>query len=60
MTDVGYNSAPAWSPDGKRIAFVSQRDGNNEIYVMSADGSGQENLTQHPDMDTLPSWQVLP
>ena len=29
---------PAWSPDGSRIAFVSQRDGNAEIYVMDADG----------------------
>ena len=32
---------PAWSPDGRRIAFVSRRDGNSEIYVMNADGSGK-------------------
>jgi len=32
--------APAWSPDGRRIGFVSRRDGNMEIYVMNADGSG--------------------
>jgi Tol biopolymer transport system component len=37
---------PAWSRDGRRIAFVSKRDGNNEIYVMKADGSGQQNLTR--------------
>ena len=39
-----------------RIAFVSNRDGNLEIYVMNADGSGQTNLTNNPALDrwTLP------
>ena len=44
---------PAWSPDGKRIAFTSNRDGNYEIYVMNADGSGQRNLTRHAAQDNL-------
>jgi Tol biopolymer transport system component len=35
-------SSPAWSPDGRKIAFVS----NSEIYVMNADGSEQRTLTQ--------------
>jgi len=39
---------PAWSPDGGRVAFQSNRDGNSEIYVMNADGTGQHNLTQNP------------
>jgi Tol biopolymer transport system component len=36
---------------GQAIAFVSDRDGSNEIYVMSADGSGQTRLTDRPDWD---------
>ena len=40
--------APAWSPDGRKIAFVSGRDGNGELYVMNADGSGLRNLTRNP------------
>lgn len=39
-----------------KIAFVSYRDGNAEIYVMNTDGSGQENLTNNPADDTDPSW----
>ena len=34
----GYDENPSWSPDGRRIAFDSMRDGNLEIYVMNADG----------------------
>ena len=39
------DGSPAWSPDGARIAFYSERDGNAEIYVMNADGSGVTRLT---------------
>jgi Tol biopolymer transport system component len=38
--------APAWSPDGRKILFVSNRDGNGEVYVMNADGTGKRKLTQ--------------
>ena len=47
---------PAWSPDGRRIAFATDRDGNREIYVMQADGSGQTNLTNRPYYDDSPVW----
>ena len=48
---------PSWSPDGKRIAFVPERDGNPEIYVMDADGGNPRNLTNSPFFDDWsPSW----
>ena len=40
---------PSWSPDGNKIAFYSTKDGNGEIYVMNADGSGRERLTNNLD-----------
>ena len=49
-------STPSWSPDGKRIAFVSGRDGNSEIYIMNPDGSELRNLTNNPAYDGGHSW----
>jgi dipeptidyl aminopeptidase/acylaminoacyl peptidase len=48
--------APAWSPDGTRVAFESLRDGDSEIYVMDADGSNPVNLTRNPVEDRAPCW----
>ncbi len=56
---TGNDSAefqPAWSPDGSRIAFVSQQSGNLDIWVMNADGTNHRNLTNHPEWDTEPAW----
>ena len=40
LTDhPGWDSRPAWSPDGSRLAFISRRDGNTEIYVMNVAGA---------------------
>ena len=43
-----------------RIAFVSHRDGNAEIYVMDADGGNLQNLTNHPHSDYGPAWLNTP
>ena len=50
------NAEPAWSPDGRKIAFRSTRNGNRDIYVMNADGSGKRNLTRNAAWDSRPSW----
>ena len=54
------NALPAWSPDGLYVAFVSDRDGNFEVYAMKADGSGQGNLTRNSATDRDPAWFVAP
>ena len=48
--------APAWSPDGSRLAFVSHRSGDEELYVANADGSGVRRLTRSPGPDLSPAW----
>jgi TolB protein len=53
---AGADDAPAWSNDGKRIAFTSTRDGDTEVYVMNADGSGQTRLTNSPGLDEHPAF----
>ncbi len=49
-----------WSPDGTKIAFASDRDGNFEIYTMNADGTNQTRITNDPTYQVDPSWQPLP
>ena len=57
LTENGdHGWSPSWSPDGKRIAFSSGRDGNYEIYVIDADGDNPQNLTNNPDGDSDPAW----
>ena len=53
---IGAYADPAWSPDGRKIAFVSDRNGNSEVYVMNANGKGQRNLTRNPAFDADPAW----
>ena len=48
--------SPSWSPDGTRLAFVSGRSGDEEIYVASTDGSGVRRLTRSPGPDLSPAW----
>jgi Tol biopolymer transport system component len=55
--DHALDSAPAWSPDGSRIAWESLRDGGDrEIYVMEADGTNVVRLTDNEFHDEGPAW----
>ena len=54
-TPTALPTATPQPPSG-RIAFMSDRDGNNEIYTMNADGSGVTRLTDNDVDDTEPSW----
>ncbi|MBV9959098.1 MAG: PD40 domain-containing protein [Acidobacteria bacterium] len=59
LTDSGDGYVylqPTWSPDHSQIAFVSNRDGDIEIYAMKADGSSVRRLTYNPGEDSQPSW----
>jgi Tol biopolymer transport system component len=64
--DPGSDIEPAWSPDGTRIAFASNRDGDWDIYVMDADGGNVRRLTGtrgHRDAlrgDYDPAWSPVP
>jgi Tol biopolymer transport system component len=55
-THPAADSHPSVSPDGLRIAFQSDRDGNSEIYVMRVDGSDPVNVTGSGASDEHPSW----
>ena len=46
----------SWSPDGKQLAFASDRDGNQEIYIMDADGDNPVRLTNSTAEDWWPAW----
>ncbi len=48
--------ALSWSSDSEQIAFVSDRDGNLEVYTAAADGSGVTRVTDHPSNNTWPAW----
>jgi Tol biopolymer transport system component len=52
--------SPAWSPDGRLIAIVSDRSSprlhENEIYVMYDDGNNMRRITQNGVWDVDPDW----
>jgi hypothetical protein len=55
-SNAAFDDGPSWSPDGSRLAFFSNRDGDNEIFVMSADGSDPAQITSAPGNDIHPEW----
>ena len=56
-SDAALEDRPIWSPDGKRIAFASNRSGNWDVFIQAADGSGRaEPLLATPQDDYLKDW----
>ncbi|MDQ1523137.1 MAG: TolB protein, partial [Pyrinomonadaceae bacterium] len=59
-SQVSHADQPAWSPDGRKIVFASNRSntggGGGELYVVNADGSNEVRLTNDSTDDSLPTW----
>lgn len=51
-----FQTEPAWSPNGRTIAFASKRSGTFDLYAMNVDGSGTRRLTSTKDDDGQPTW----
>ena len=47
------------SPDGTRIVFMSNRDGDWDLYVMDADGTNVQQLTDTPGPEWGPAWSPV-
>lgn len=56
-TNPSDDVSPAFSPDGTKIAFVSNRTGHDQIFIMNADGSNQTNISNSPADDFGPAWR---
>jgi Tol biopolymer transport system component len=56
MWGDSLETAPTWSPDAKRIAFVSDRDSGDEIYTIGADGSAPQRMTAGSATEEAPAW----
>jgi TolB protein len=56
-SDPAIDRFVTWSPDGKKLAFTSNRSGDDEIYVMNVDGTGVTRLTNSPGLDVVDSWR---
>jgi TolB protein len=52
----GKDTQPAWSPDGRAIVFVSDRDGATQLWRADADGGNLKRLTEGADASTHPAW----
>jgi TolB protein len=52
----GINSAPAWSPDGRRLALTLSAGGSPDIYILDLAAKNLQRLTSGPSIDTEPSW----
>lgn len=56
ITTGGHEASPVFSPDGARIAFTGEYDGNVDVFVVPASGGSPRRLTWHPGADQAVSW----
>jgi tricorn protease len=56
LTTGGHERSPHFSPDGQWIAFTGQYDGNNDVFVVPAEGGTPKRLTWHPGGDGALGW----
>ena len=56
--DPARDTGAKWSPDGSKIAFVSDRSGSSQIWVINPDGSGLQQVTQGPAKHAWPEWNT--
>ncbi|MEE8183870.1 MAG: protein kinase, partial [Acidobacteriota bacterium] len=54
--DTGLSEGPTWSPDGRLLAFASNRSGNFEVYVRRVEGGQDINITNDPGQDFQPAF----
>jgi tricorn protease len=52
----GTESFPHFSPDGSKVAFTAQYDGNTDVFVVNTEGGEPKRLTYHPDSDVVQGW----
>ena len=57
--DPAEEHGPIWSPDGSSIMFTRGRPAVSEVYVMTADGSDQRNITSNDVGDWSGDWSAL-
>jgi len=52
-----YDFGPSWAPNQSWIAFTTDRDGNQEVYIMKPDTTEVYNLTTNPYQDQVTDWE---
>jgi len=55
LTSAGRNEDPTWAPDGRHIAFISDRSGRRQIWIIDME-TGRVRQLQTPGAARLPSW----
>lgn len=56
VSNAAWDGSPDWSPDGSKIAFMSDRSGNSDIWIVTLGDGSVTRLTTDPDIDTDPEW----